>query len=241
MLRVAIIDDEKHAIETLTYDLKEHHSHEIELVFTTTKSLEGIKQLRADKPDLLFLDIDMPGLSGLDLVELMDDLPTRVIFTTAHMEYAVKAVETIASGYLLKPVQPDDLRRLVEKTKVLVKSDRKGLLVKEKIPVPDNNGIELVACQEIIYCKSDSNYCTLVLTENRRITASKTLKHFEELLANDQFVRVHKSYLINRNHIRKYLKKQGGELIMSNNDAIPLSRNTREEIIKLIQSYPSSA
>lgn len=236
-LNVAIIDDEIHAIETLTYDLLENHSTETHLLFSSTNPVEGIKKIRSEKPDLVFLDIDMPGLSGFELVELIDDLQVQVIFTTAHQEYAVQAVETIASGYLLKPVQPDDLQRIIEKARTTAKPTVINLPLKEKIPVPDNDGIELVPCDDIIYCKSDSNYCTLVLSGNRKITASKTLKHFEDNLSKDQFIRVHKSYLINRNHMKKYLKKDGGELVMSNNDVVPLSRNTREEIVKLIQSY----
>lgn len=236
-LNIAIIDDEIHAIETLTYDLLENHSTETHLIFSTTNPVEGIKRLRSEKPDLLFLDIDMPGLSGLELIELIDDLQIQVIFTTAHQEYAVQAVETIASGYLLKPVQPDDLQRIITKAMTSNKPGENELPLKDKIPVPDNDGIELVPCEDIIYCKSDSNYCTLVLSGSRKIMASKTLKHFEDILSKDQFIRVHKSYLINRNHIKKYLKKDGGELVMSNNDVVPLSRNTREEIIKLIQSY----
>ncbi len=236
-LNVAIIDDEVHAIETLTYDLLENHSAETHVLFSTTNPLEGLKKLRTDKPDLVFLDIDMPGLSGLDLVELISDLQIQVIFTTAHLEYAVQAVETIASGYLLKPVQSDDLKRTLDKALAVIKPAVNELTLKDKIPVPDNHGIELVPTEDIIYCKSDSNYCTLVLSGKRKITASKTLKHFETLLDNNQFIRVHKSYLINRNHIRKYLRKYGGELVMSNNDLVPLSRNTRDEIVELIQNY----
>lgn len=236
-LNVAIIDDEVHAIETLTYDLLENHSAETRLLFTATNPVEGLKKLRSEKPDLLFLDIDMPGLSGLDLVELINDLKVQVIFTTAHVEYAVQAVETIARGYLLKPVQPDDLKRTIERALATINPDGEEPTLKDKIAVPDNDGIELVPTEEIIYCKSDNNYCTLVLSGKRRITASKTLKHFESLLEKEQFIRVHKSYLINRNHIRKYLKKEGGELVMSNNDVVPLSRNTRDEIVRLIQGF----
>jgi len=236
-LTAAIIDDEIHAIETLRYDLDENHRNDVKVLFSTTNPVEGVKRIRTDKPDLLFLDVDMPGLTGLELIQLIDDLPVRIIFTTAHTEYAIKAVETVASGYLLKPVQPDDLQRVIEKAMDTLKPAAFETPVKDKIPVSDNDGIELVPCADIIYCKSDSNYCTLVLYGKRRITASKTLKHFEELLGNDQFIRVHKSFLINRNHIKKYLRKGGGELVMSNNDVVPLSRNTREEIVKLIQSF----
>ncbi|MBW6480764.1 MAG: LytTR family DNA-binding domain-containing protein [Bacteroidales bacterium] len=234
-LKVAIIDDEKHAIDTLTYDLLENHSDEVEILFSSTSPVEGLKKLHTERPDLLFLDVDMPGLSGLDLVELMQDLPTRVVFTTAHLEYAVKAVETMASGYLLKPVQPDDLQRIIEKVKAEKQNKTTNQTVSGKIPVPDANGIELIPWDEIIYCKSDSNYCELNLTGNRRIVASKTLKYLESILPSSQFYRVHKSYLVNLHHIKKYLKRDGGGLLMTNNDVIPLSRNSRDEIMKFIQ------
>lgn len=237
-LKVAIIDDEVHAVETLSYDLNENHAQEMEIVFTSTKSTEGIKMLNSVKPDLLFLDVDMPGLSGLDVIELMDGLPTKVVFTTAHLEYALKAVETIACGYLLKPVQPDDLQRMIEKVKNETVTRGADLPVPGKIPVPDADGIELVACSDIVYIKSDSNYSTLKLTGNRKIVASKTLKYFEGILSGSQFLRVHKSYLVNPEHIRKYLKKEGGELLMANNDLIPVSRNHRDEILQFLKMNP---
>jgi two-component system, LytTR family, response regulator len=104
--------------------------------------------------------------------------------------------------------------------------------------VPDADGIELISWDEIIYCKSDSNYCELNLTGNRRIVASKTLKYFESNLPSTQFCRVHKSYLVNLHHIKKYLRRDGGELVMSDNKILPVSRNHREEILKLIQMNP---
>jgi two-component system, LytTR family, response regulator len=234
-LNVAIIDDEKHAIETLAYDLNEYHANDVELTFTTTNPLEGVKLLITTKPDLLFLDVDMPGLSGLDLVELIDKEVTKVAFTTAHMEYAIKAVETIACGYLLKPVQTEDLQRIIERAIAEMESKDAELSLPGKIPVHDVDGIELVPCGEIIYIKSDSNYCTLKMTGKRKIVASKTLKHFEGLLTGHQFLRVHKSYLANPDHIRKYLKKEGGELLMSNDELIPVSRIHRDMILHFMQ------
>ena len=236
-LTAAIIDDEKHAIETLSYDLAENHSDEVEIIFSTTNPVEGAKRIRIEKPDILFLDVDMPGLSGLELIQLIDDLPTRVVFTTAHLEYAVKAVETIASGYLLKPVQAEDLQRIIKKIKVEKASSMAEFSLTGKIPVADADGIELILCDDIIYLKSDSNYCELKLTGNRKKVASKTLKYFEEILPSSQFFRIHKSYLINIHQVKKYLKRDGGELLMSNNDVLPVSRNNRLEILKLIQSY----
>jgi two-component system LytT family response regulator len=236
-LTAAIVDDEKHAIETLSYDLAENHSDEVEILFSTTNPVEGAKRIRTEKPDLLFLDVDMPGLSGLELIQLIDDLPIRVVFTTAHMEYAVKAVETIASGYLLKPVQADDLQRIIEKVKSEKASAKAKFSISGKIPVADADGIELISYEDIIYLKSDSNYCELKLTGNRKKVASKTLKYFGEILPSDRFFRIHKSYVINIQQVKKYLKRDGGELLMSNNEVLPVSRNNRLEILKLIQSY----
>jgi two-component system LytT family response regulator len=236
-LTAAIIDDEKHAIETLRYDLAENHKDEIEILFSTTNPVEGAKRIRTEKPDLLFLDVDMPGLSGLELIQLIDDLPTRVVFTTAHMEYAIKAVETIASGYLLKPVQAEDLQRIIEKVKNEKASAMASFSISGKIPFADTDGIELIAYEDIIYLKSDSNYCELKLTGNRKKLASKTLKYFEEILPSGQFFRIHKSYLINIQQVKKYLKRDGGELLMSNNEVLPVSRNNRLEILKLIQNH----
>jgi two-component system LytT family response regulator len=237
-LKVAIIDDEKHAIDTLIYDLQENHAKEVEIVFSTTDPFVGIRQMRKTKPDILFLDINMPGISGLDMLELIDNISTRVIFETAHMEYAVKAVETIASGYILKPVQADDLQRVIEKVKAEKMAGIAKHTVHGKIPVPDCDGIELVSPDEIIYCKSDSNYCELNLIGNRKILASKTLRYFGEILPEDIFIRIHKSYLVNLKHVKKYMKREGGELLMVNNDCIPVSRNHRDEILKLIRSNP---
>lgn len=234
-LKVAIIDDERHAIDTLTYDLIENHSHEVEILFSTTNPLEGAKQIRITNPDILFLDVNMPGLSGLDLVDLMHDISTHIVFTTAHLEYAVKALETNVSGYLLKPVQTDDLQRIIKKIKTEKQKTESEQIISGKIPVPDAGGIELVPWNEIIYCKSDNNYCELYLTDNRRIIASKTLKHFETNLPSIHFSRIHKSYLINFQHIKKYLTREGGELLMTNGKIIPVSRNKRDEILKRFQ------
>ncbi|NLA49474.1 MAG: response regulator transcription factor [Bacteroidales bacterium] len=234
-LKVAIIDNEKHAIDTLIYDLIENHSHEIEILFSTTNPPEGVKQIRITNPDLLFLDVNMPGLSGLDLADLIHDIPTHIVFTTAHQEYAAKAVETNVSGYFLKPVQTDDLQRIIKKTRTGKRKQESEKIISGKIPVSDADGIELVPWNEIIYCKSDNNYCELYLTGNRKIVASKSLKHFETNLPSFHFLRIHRSYLINFQHMKKYLKREGGELLMTNGSIVPLSRNSRNKILKHFQ------
>ncbi|MBN2820563.1 MAG: response regulator transcription factor [Bacteroidales bacterium] len=235
-LNVAIIDDEIHAIETLVYDLKEGFDKSIEIVFTSTNPVEGIKRLRSEIPDLLFLDIEMPGLSGLDILSLIDDLNIQVVITTAHQEFAIQTVGTKAIAYLLKPVQPENLEAIINQALVQKKNPVKTSLLKDKIAIPDMEGIELIQYSEIMYCKSDGNYSTLALIGNRKMTVSKPLKYFEENISSELFLRIHKSYLVNLTHVKKYLKKDGGELVMTNNDVLPVSRNSRNELLKFIQN-----
>lgn len=235
-LRIAIIDDEKHALETLVYDLEENFNKYTEVIFTTNHPVEGLKLLKIHKPDLLFLDIDMPGISGLDMAELIDDHNISIVFTTAHLEYAVKAVGTNATGYLVKPVSPDQLENIILKCRQNIASRFSNLTVSDKIPVPDNDGVELVTFREIIYCKSDGNYTMIRLKNERLVMTSKTLRYFEEMLKGKDFLRVHKSFLINLNCIKKYIKGDGGELIMCNDEKIPVSRNSRSELLSIIQA-----
>ena len=235
-LTAAIIDDEKHAIETLVYDLNENHSDEVEIIFSTTNPVEGTKRIRTEKPDLLFLDVNMPGLSGLDILSLIDDLNIQVVITTAHQEFAIQTVGTKAIAHLLKPIQPENLEAVINQAQKRKQNPAKTSLIKDRIAIPDIEGIELIPYDEIIYCKSDGNYSTLALLGNRKMTVSKPLKYFEENISSELFIRIHKSYLINLDHVKKYVKRDGGELVMNNNDVLPISRNSRNELLKFIQN-----
>lgn len=235
-LKIGIIDDEIHAIQTLSYDLNEHFENAVEIVFSSNNPIEGIKNIRERMPDLLFLDMDMPRLSGLDVLSLIDDLDINVVITTAHEEYAVKAYGTNAIAYLLKPVQPEQLKAIVEKQMSEISASKTTLLSAGKISIPVFDGFEILEFDEIIYCKSDNNYSEIIITGNRKIVASKTLKYFEELLPANIFRRVHKSYLVNANHIKKYLKRDGGVIMVTQGKTIPVSRTQRDELLKLIQN-----
>lgn len=235
-LKIGIIDDEIHAIQTLSYDLNEHFENAVEIVFSSNNPIEGIKNIRERMPDLLFLDMDMPRLSGLDVLSLIDDLDINVVITTAHEEYAVKAYGTNAIAYLLKPVQPEQLKAIVEKQLSEISASKTTLLSAGKISIPVFDGFEILDFDEIIYCKSDNNYSEIIITGNRKIVASKTLKYFEELLPANIFRRVHKSYLVNANHIKKYLKRDGGVIMVTQGKTIPVSRTQRDELLKLIQN-----
>ncbi len=236
-LRVAIIDDEIHAIETLSYDLLENHSEQAEIVFSTTDPVEGVHKARTEKPDLLFLDINMPGLSGLEVMKLLSDTSLCMALTTAHQEYAIQAVGSNAIAYLLKPIQPHGLKEAIEKALEKRHCTTGTGLKKDKIAIHNHDSIHLVGYDDIVYCKSDGNYTELHLSNNTRVVASKSLKTIEESLPQASFRRVHKSFLVNIGHISKYLRRGHGELLMTNNHILPVSRSQQQEILKLIQSY----
>jgi two-component system LytT family response regulator len=235
-LKVAIIDDEIPAIETLRYDLMENYADRIEIVFTTTDPIEGVKKLRNNTPELLFLDIEMPALSGMDLLKLINDLDIQVLITTAFQEFAIEAVGTKAVAYLLKPIQPEMLEKAMDQVFKNKQTQPRNKILKDKIAVADLEGVELIPHDEIVYCKSDGNYSKLFLMGNRKLTVSKALKHFSNNLPGTQFIRIHKSYLVNLNYIKKYLKIGGGELVMTNDDVLPVSRIYRTELLKLLQN-----
>ena len=235
-LKVGIIDDELHAIETLVYDLKEIFNDEVDVVFVSTNPVEGINKIKSELPDLLFLDMEMPRLSGIDVLSLIDDIKVQVVITTAHPKFAINTVGTKAIAYLLKPVQPEILKETVEKAINKINSKINVENAPNRISIPVFDGIEIVECSHIIYCKSDSNYTEFVLINEKKIIASKTLKYFSNILPSGKFFRIHKSYLVNLKHIKKYLKRDGGVVMVVNNDIIPISRNKREEILKLIQN-----
>lgn len=236
-LRVGIIDDEQHAIETLVFDLKDNFSEQVTIIFTCTDPVEGIKLVKKNKLDLLFLDVEMPRLSGIEVLEIIDDLDLRVVVTTAHQDFAIQAVGTKAIAYLLKPVLFEQLEEIIENARKDNQAFR--TTINHKLAVPVFDGIEIVSIQDIIYCKSESNYTTLYFSKAKKLIASKTLKYFTGILPAGQFLRIHKSYLINLNHIKKYLNKDGGEVVMLNDDILPVSRNHRDELLKLIQNHIS--
>jgi two-component system LytT family response regulator len=236
-LRVAIIDDEIHAIETLRYDLREGFSENSEIIFSTTDPIEGARLARELKPELLFLDINMPGISGIEFMKLNEDLDIMIALTTAHQEFAIQAVGSRAIGYILKPVQMSDLQRIISQAEKARTSKKQGPLLMDRIAIHNHDSIELVAFQDILYCKSDGNYCELILLGNRRLLASRTLKTIASSLPSHQFSRIHKSYLVNIQQIKKYLKRGHGEIVMANDDVLPVSRNNQQEVLRIIQTY----
>ncbi len=246
MIRALIIDDEKACIDSLEFEIN-NHCPDVEVLERCTSGKEGIKAIHRHKPDLLFLDIDMPFINGFDLLEMVPDIDFEVIFTTAYDKYALRAFRISAMDYLLKPVDPDELKKAVNKVK---KVSAKGEAQKQmdfliqqikdiennsvqKIALPTIDGLEFINLDDILYCQSDGAYSNVFFKEGGKLLISKTLRWLEEALCDFHFFRVHNSYIINLHYVRKYSKSDGGMITMENGDTVKVSRSKKEKLLNM--------
>lgn len=248
MIKAVIIDDETDSIDTLKWKL-ENYCSEVEVVASFDTPAEGVDYLKKNPPDLLFLDIEMPMLTGFDVLEeLGRDISFDIIFTTAYDNFGIQAVKFSALDYLLKPVQNKELKEAIEKhlkkTNLKIPAEEIDTLlanVKEsskgkrgRIALASKESIEFVDPRDIVACEANSNYTNIYLSGGKKKVISKTLKDFEELLLPYDFFRPHNSHLINLNHVREFIRGDGGYLVMENKMKIPVSKNKREELLQLL-------
>lgn len=248
MIKAVIIDDEQHSIDTLKWKL-ENYCPDVQVQAAFDNPAEGVAYLKKNPPDLLFLDIEMPMLNGFDVLEeLGKDLSFDIIFTTAYDNFGIQAVKFSALDYLLKPVQNKELKEAIDKhlkksrnkipseqIDVLlsnVQAERKGKV--GKIALASKESIEFVDAAEIICCEANSNYTNVYMGEGRKRVISKTLKEFEDMLSPHRFFRPHNSFLVNLNHVREFIRGDGGFLVMENKMKIPVSKSRREELLDLL-------
>ena len=241
MLQILLVDDEKDALEALEWKINNYIDNvEVTMCNSPIKAIEIINKL---KPDVVFLDIQMPEMDGFTMIEKVENRDFNLIFTTAHDEFALKAIKVSAIDYLLKPVDKDELLASMEK----IKKSKKGDLLENKLQLllnnlNDNNNdkinisadgkVYLLEKDDVVMLKSDKSYTTIFLKSEQQILVSKTLKEVEKKFQFPEFFRVHNSYLINLNHIKEYLKGLGGELIMTNGLTASISRNRKAELFK---------
>jgi len=244
MIKAVIIDDEQLAIESLQWEI-ENFSNDVKIIESFTNPKEAVSGINYLKPDLVFLDIEMPEIDGFQLLQLLDYHNFDLIITTAYNQYAIQAFKANAIDYLLKPIDPDDLLQAIEKVKirqlnnnstknienVLNKLITNDLNQNKKIPLSLNSKIILVEPSEILYCKSDGSYTTVFLKDNENHIVSKSIKHFEEILPRKSFLRIHKSFIVNLREIKEFLKHGNGEVVLSNDKIIPVSRTQRQTVL----------
>ncbi|MHA4740298.1 LytR/AlgR family response regulator transcription factor [Dyadobacter sp. MSC1_007] len=256
-LRAVIIDDETNAREALT-NLIRIVCPDLQICGQAKNADEGISMIRSERPDLIFLDIQMPGKTGFDLLSSFDNVNFGVIFTTAYQEYAIRAFRFSAIDYLLKPIDPDELLSAIakfknqagsvnpEQLKILheqLDPTKGARLIERKrndnqrIALPTAEGIHFVQMTEIIQCESLGSYTKFHLIKGPSIVVSRLLKEYEEILDSYYFFRVHQSNIINLEHIKRYVKGDGGQVWMSDNTEIEVSRRRKDEFLALLSDF----
>ncbi len=244
VLRTIIIDDEKHIRESMAEMLRMHCKN-VKLVATSPGVKSGLEAINKHHPDLVLLDIKMKDGTGFDLLEQIDNISFKVIFITAYDQYAIKAFKFSALDYLLKPVNSDELKEAVDKAEELSQQEINTKLntltgnrhtddqLKKKIILKTFDNIYLVKVCEIIYAESDNRYSTIYLASGEKVVVSNVLKHYQEMLEEYGFYRVHKSFLINLEHIHRFEKADGGFVILSQGARVPVASRKREELLQL--------
>ncbi|MEL6590089.1 MAG: LytTR family DNA-binding domain-containing protein [Bacteroidota bacterium] len=242
MLTAIIIDDEEDARESLRLSLQQF-CPQLQILKVCDGPLEGVAAIKAHAPNLVFLDVQMPHMSGFDLLESLDEIHFQVIFVTAHDRYAIKAIRFSALDYLLKPVDIEELVAAVNRATTntqgqdlspVLHNVRNRLGQEGKLAVPINDGMIFVDIQQIIYCQAEGAYTRLMLAGRAPLLVSKRLKEFENILDPNYYCRVHHSSIINLNQVDRYVQGEGGYVLMSNQDQVSISRRKKEEFMRLI-------
>lgn len=241
-IKAIIIEDENRA-QIYLKGVLEMIAPEVEIVSVCDDLPSGVIAIRKYKPDLVFLDIEMPKYNGLEIVNFFDEneMNFAIIFTTAYNQYAIQAFKTSAIDYLLKPIDPNELKAAIDRfSKKHTNPFREIIQVTEqlkketKIAIPDGNSLIMVAPSEILYLKADNSYTQIVLLSGKKMVTSRFLKNFEESLKeHSQFFRCHKSYIINTEYIVSYSKSDGGTVTLQNQIEIPVSGDKVEELLAL--------
>ncbi len=245
MINAIIIDDEINGRQFLRR-LIEKFAPQVKVLGEGVNAKEGIDLVRAVDPDLVFLDIEMPGQSGIEMLQQLQEINFSVVFVTAFNQYAVDAFRLGAIDYLLKPVDPEDLKRAIERVENNREvSDQNQRKLHEftqqygqsltKITIPTQQGFEFIDFNDIVSLQSDSNYTHINLKDGKKLMASRLLGEFEEPLKPYNFFRIHKSFIINLAHMKKYTKGEGGTVMMSDGSEMDVSRRMKEAFLRRIK------
>lgn len=246
MIKAIIIEDEKMSRETLRH-LLDKYCPEVEIVAEADGYRKGLEEIKKHPPDVIFLDIQMPDGSGFRLLEELEIVDFEIIFTTAFDQFAIKAIKYSALDYLLKPIIPDEL---IESIKRVEKKKAENVKKRNLENVPENANVQdqgsqkivlstsemihVINVEDIIRCESDNYYTYFFFVDGRKLLVSKTLKENEELLGQHNFIRPHKSHLINIKYIKSYIRHDGGYILMTDGTHVPVSRRKKDKIMEII-------
>lgn len=245
-LKAILIDDEKNNIDNLTH-LLDVYCKQVSIVATAMNAEEGKAAILQSAPDLVFLDIQMPGKSGFDFLRELANYDFDVIFITAYDQYAIQAIKFSAVDYLLKPIDPEELQQAVERVEEKQLQKKQNLQLENLLQLlhqqKDTHRIALATLKEthfvrtgdIVRCESSNNYTTFFLVNGEKLTVSKPIYEFEELLSSYGFIRTHQSHLVNKKFAKSLIKEDGGYLLLETGDQVPVSRNKKDWVLNALK------
>lgn len=246
MLKAIIIDDEPYCSELLA-EMIQVVAPQVSIMEICGNGDQGLKAIYNHHPQLVFLDVEMPKLNGFEMLEKLSSINFQLIFTTSYDQYALKAIRFSALDYLLKPIDKDELKKAIEKAEtrlvlplpaqleMLMQKIRQPVMIVQKIALPTMEGLQMIPVETIISCASDDNYTRFKLINGKSLLATRTLKEIEEMLEHYPFLRVHRSYLVNLNEIEKYIRGDGGYLVMSDGSHVDVSQSRKEQLLQKLQ------
>jgi len=249
-IKSILIDDEPRGLSSLQ-KLLEMHCPEVNVLQLCRRTNEAISAIEKWQPELIFLDIEMPGKNGFELLEELPAIDFEIIFVTAHDDYTTRALHLSAVDYLLKPVEENLLIEAVKRAgkRIGGKKDHQpvetfmhnmqqsGVAQKMKLCIPFSKGFQVVDIHKIMYIEGNGNYSNIHFADRPMICASKTILEYETALEDSNFVRLHKSYVVNLDHITEYIKGEGGSVMLSNGKEIEVSRRKKELLMRRMKEY----
>lgn len=246
MLNAVLVDDEESSLSALKEKIG-RHCPQVNVSGCFSMAEKAIEAINNNHPNLVFLDIEMPVMNGFLLLQRLQFKNFELIFTTAYDHYAIKAIRYSALDYLVKPIEIEELQSAVqraeEKRKVYTSNQRLELLLEnllpehaknQKIAVPHADGLQFIKVSDIVYLEANVNYTHIFLKDGHKVVISRTLKEFEDLLPSPNFLRIHHSFIINRESVEKYIRGEGGQVVLSNGAVLEISRRKKAEFLKAI-------
>ncbi len=244
MLRAVLIDDDQSNLSALSEKLAKH-CPQVEVIGRCDNAAEGIETIEREKPALLFLDIEMPVMNGFVLLQQLKYRSFGLIFVTAYDHYAIKAIKYSALDYLVKPVEIDDLKAAVAKAEANNENRNAQLQLEllleqlnkkqpKRITIPTSDGLHFINIDNIIYLEASNNYTQIYLATDQKFLVSRTLKEFEEMLPSDPFLRIHQSTIVNKHYVEKYIRGDGGQVVMRHGRVLDVSKRKKTEFLQAI-------
>ncbi len=245
-LRAVLVDDEEKALKVLAIKIKRFFP-EINIIATCQNPTEAIKTIETKKPDLVFLDIEMPQLNGFDVLQSIKNPDFEIIFVTAYSDYALDAIQHCAIGYIVKPIDDEDIKTAIEnaikninlktaleKNTTLIENLKKGQTNDSKIIIPSQKGLDFIKINEIIRCEGENGYTKIILKNKKNILSSYSIGKFVKMLSNKKFFLIHRSHMVNLKYVSGYLNE--GYISMDNGESLPISKNKRQDFIECMST-----